>query len=58
MAAILHHGSDIVAGDFHNVSDKGVQKAVAGPTVRLPIIKLGQTLDFRNYFSFGFLPSR
>ena len=43
MAAVLHHGSDIITGDFHKMSNEGVSKAVACPSVRLSIIKLGQT---------------
>jgi len=46
VAAIFHHGTDIITGDFHKMSDKGVSKAVACPSVRLSIIKLGQTSSF------------
>ena len=43
MAAVFHHGANIVTGDFHEMSDEGVPKAVACPSVRLSIIKPGQT---------------
>lgn len=43
MAAVFHHGADIVTRDFHEMSDEGVSKAMARPSVRLSIIKLGQT---------------
>ena len=43
MAAVFHHGAHIVTSDFHKVSDEGVSKAMACPSVRLSIIKLSQT---------------
>ena len=43
MAAIFHHGADIITRDFHEMSDEGMSKAMACPSVRLSIIKLGQT---------------
>ena len=42
MAAVLHHGADIVTRDSHKVSDEGVSKAVACPAVSLPIIEFSQ----------------
>jgi hypothetical protein len=43
MAAVLHHGSDIVTSDFHKMNNEGVSKAVACPAIRLSTIKLSQT---------------
>jgi hypothetical protein len=43
VSTVFHHGADIVTRDFHEMSDEGVSKAMACPSVRLSIIKLGQT---------------
>src|ERR1044072_3702676 len=41
VTAPLHHGTGVVAGDFHPVCDSGVSEAVAGEAVCLAVIKLG-----------------
>ena len=43
MTAPLHHAASVVAGDFHPVSDCSVAEAVAGKTVRLAVVELGDS---------------
>jgi len=37
----LHHGTRVVASDFHPVSDSGVSEAMASEAVCLAVIELG-----------------
>ena len=58
MAAVFHHGADIIAGDFHEMSDEGVSKAVARPAIRLPIIELSQAGSSEAGPSYGVIERR
>jgi hypothetical protein len=43
VTAPLHHASGVVSGDFHPVRDCSVAEAVAGKTVRLAVVELGDS---------------
>jgi hypothetical protein len=43
VTASLHHASGVVAGDFHPVSDCSVAEAMAGKTVSLTVVELGDS---------------
>jgi hypothetical protein len=43
VTAPLHHAASVVAGDFHPMRDCSVPEAVAGKTVRLAVVELGDS---------------